>query len=185
MSLKIIIFLLLPLFIVSCTAKHVRVQEERPLPSKDEYYMYILGYNAEKEGRWEEALEYYNNALKTDPSSAYLKTQSSLMLLRTGKVADSISLAEEIIKTEPDYIPALMLLGELYNSQKRPEESIKMYEKVLKIQPDNQEASLFISTLYANQQEYEEAIEILEQLVKKYPDNIMAIYYLGSINMEK
>src|SRR4030043_1146100 len=125
MLLKIIFLLLLPVFSISCTTKQIKVQEERPFPSKDAYYMYILGYNAEKEGKWEDALEYYNKALKMDPLSAYLKTQISYVLLRTGKVADAISLAEEIIKTEPDYTPAVMLLGDLCSSPTRTEEPIK------------------------------------------------------------
>src|SRR4030042_182783 len=129
MFLKIIPLLLLSVFTISCTAKQVKVLEEKPIPPKDAYYQYILGYIAEKEGKWEDAFEYYNAALKMDPSSSYLKTQISYMLLRTGKVTEAISLTEESIKTEPDYIPALMLLGELYNSQKRSEESKKIYEK--------------------------------------------------------
>ena len=42
-------------------------------------------------------------------------------------------MAEERVKTDPDYVPALMLLGELYNSQKRSEDSIKIYERILVI----------------------------------------------------
>jgi predicted Zn-dependent protease len=119
MLLRIIPLLLLPFFIISCAEKQVKVLEERPIPSDNAYYQYILGYTAEKEGNWEDAIEYYNKALKEDPSSAYLKTQISSMLLRTGKVTEAISLAEEIIEKEPDYVPALMLLGEIYNSQNK------------------------------------------------------------------
>jgi len=131
--------LFLSLFAFSCTPNQTIVQRERADPSDEAYYLYILGYNAEREGRWEDALTYYNQAIDLDPSSPYLKTQIVSVLLRTGKVKEAVSLVEDIIRTEPDYIPALMLLGELYNSQKKFEESIRIYEKVLEIQPAHQD----------------------------------------------
>jgi len=41
----------------------------------------MLGYFAEKEGKWEDAIGYYNKALESDPSSPYLRTQICYMLL--------------------------------------------------------------------------------------------------------
>jgi len=122
MLLRIIFLLLLIFFTASCTPEQLKVQKEQPPPSKDAYYLYILGYNAEKEGKWEDALAYYNKALAEDPSSAYLRTQISYMLLRTGRITEATSLAEDVVRTEPDYVPALLLLKELYGSKKRPEE---------------------------------------------------------------
>lgn len=107
-------------FTASCTPEQVKVQKEQPPPSKDAYYLYILGYNAEKEGKWEDALAYYNKALGEDPSSAYLRTQISYMLLRTGKITEATSLAEDVVKTEPDYVPALLLLGNSTAARKGP-----------------------------------------------------------------
>ena len=156
--------LLLLMFAVSCAAKPVSVRLTKPFPSADAYYFYLLGYSAEKEGKWEDAIGYYDKALKLDLSSSYLRIQISYVLLRAGKVSEAMSLAEEVVKKEPDYIPALMLLGELYNSQKRSEESIKMYERVLKIKPDQREAALFLGLLYASVKEYDKAIDILEKL---------------------
>jgi tetratricopeptide (TPR) repeat protein len=182
---ELILFLILPFLVFSCAAGPAAVHKERAEPPEEAYYLYILGYSAEREGRWEDALKYYNQALDLDPSSPYLKTQISGVLVRTGKMTDAISLLENIITTEPDYVPALMLLGELYNSQKKFEESIRLYTRVLEIQPDNQEAALFLATLYANRKEYDRALEALEKLVNLHPDNVMAIYYSGLIYLEK
>ena len=182
MLIRYILFLLLPICALSCAVKHATVQtmqEESRIPPKDASYEYILGYLAEKEGNWEDSIAHYKKALRKDPSSAFLKTQISSMLLRTGEVKEATVLAEEILENNPDYVPALMLLGELYNSQKKTDEAIKIYQEVLELQPENEEASLFLSVLYVSLKEYDKAIHILKNLVSFHPDNLMALYYLG------
>ena len=50
-------------------------------------------------------------------------------------------MTEETVKANPDYVPALMLLGELYNSQKNTDKAIKIFEKVVKL--DNTQAEAY------------------------------------------
>jgi tetratricopeptide (TPR) repeat protein len=83
MLFRIIVFLILPILVISCAANKAQVIAERPLPPEEAYYSYILGYSAERDGKWEDALKYYNDALDLDPSSSYLKTQIGYVLLRT------------------------------------------------------------------------------------------------------
>jgi len=158
--------LLLALTASCAPSNQVARQPEKPSPPQDAYYLFMLGYNAEKEGKWEEALTHYNKALQLDPSSSSVKTQISHVLLRTGKIKEALSMAEDTVKADPDYVPALMLLGELYNSQKRSEDSIKIYERILVIEPDNQEAALFLGLLYASLDQHVKATEILERIEK-------------------
>jgi len=165
MQKKILFLLLLLALSGSCApSNQVARQPEKPSPPQDAYYLFMLGYNAEKEGKWEEAITYYNKALQLDPASSSVKTQISYVLLRTGKIKEALSMAEDTIKTDPDYVPALMLLGELYNSQKRSEDSIKIYKRILVIEPDNQEAALFLGLLYASLDQHAKATETLERI---------------------
>ena len=80
------ILLILPvLFVFSCAQIFRTEPAESPDIPKEAYYHYILGYEAELSGKWETALNNYSEALKIDPTSPYIRTQISYVLLRTGK----------------------------------------------------------------------------------------------------
>ena len=66
---SLILYLILLIFIFSCTTKQVAIKKERLDPPDEAYYLYILGFTAEKEWKWEDALKYYQMALDLDPSS--------------------------------------------------------------------------------------------------------------------
>src|SRR5664279_2507538 len=53
---------------------------------------YMLGYDNELHGKWEEAMTNYSNALKNDPSSAYMKTQIGRMLEKLGRIPEAITM---------------------------------------------------------------------------------------------
>jgi len=146
---------------------------------------YLLGYDNELHGKWEEALNNYTNALKYDISSSYLKTQVGRMLVKLGKIPEAISTFESIIRETPDYVPAMIYLAELYNSQKRVDDAIGMYERALKVQPDKTEALVSLGVLYASKREFDKAQKFFGVILKKDPDNIMALYYLGTLFVEK
>ncbi|MCG2720682.1 MAG: tetratricopeptide repeat protein, partial [Thermodesulfovibrionales bacterium] len=131
--MRVLCLIAVAVFIVSCGGKEALKQERPPLPSEGAYYLYILGYEAEKEGKWEEAIESYRRALDLDPASSYLKTQISAMLLRMGKISEAVTIAEDVLDADPKYINALMLLGELYNAQKKTDQAIETYKRALRI----------------------------------------------------
>src|SRR3989304_2976926 len=102
------ILLILPvLFVFSCAPIFSAEPPESPDIPKEAYYHYILGYEAELSGNWEGALDNYSEALKIDHASLYIRTQLSYVLLRTDRIPEAIAMAEETVKTNPDYVPAL------------------------------------------------------------------------------
>ena len=181
---KKLLLLLISLTLVSCvtpavikkpdtgTVAETVKTKEAVIPStanEESSLNYILGYQAEMEGRWAEALKYYEEASKLDPVSPYLKVQTGRILLRTGKVKTATEKIEEVIKAYPDYLPALRLLGELYNGQKKTADAIRIYEKIARIDPNDVEAQLLLGVLYASEKKYSESTEVLEKLLKNRP----------------
>lgn len=128
-----VLLLLIAVFMVSCVSAPEKSQKERAEPPSGAYYEYMRGYEAELSGDWEEALKHYREALSLDPTSNYLRTQISYIYLRTGKVQEAIDTAETVIKSDPNYTPALMLLAQMYNSQKRLDEAMSLYERVIAV----------------------------------------------------
>ncbi|MCI0469801.1 MAG: tetratricopeptide repeat protein [Nitrospirae bacterium] len=152
---------------------------------QDSYLEYMLGYEAEIDAKWDEALTHYSKALKIDPTSDYLKIQVSLMLVKLGRINEALPALEDVVRNHPDYLPALTLLGELYNSQKRVDDAIRIFEKIIKIKPEGIRSSVFLGVLYISKDEKDRALGIFEAILKRDPDNIMALYYLASILIEK
>jgi len=68
----------------------------------------------------------------------------SYIYLRAGRVQDAIKTMEDVVRSDGTYVPALMLLAQMYNSQKRLDEAISLYEKVIKIDPSVSDAYLFL-----------------------------------------
>src|SRR5208283_3367814 len=100
--------------IISCAHLHnqtATVEESSveilPKDAARSYLECILGYESEIDGNWEDALSHYKAALKTDPSSIYLKTQISSMMVKLGRYDEATALLEEVVKTNPEYVPAL------------------------------------------------------------------------------
>ena len=183
-------FLAVLIMSVMCSAadKQPASSEEKGLPvavQEKADIEYMLGYDNEMHGKWEEAMTNYSNALKNDPSSAYLKTQVGRMLVKLDRLPEAITMMEEILKKDPDYIPAMMYLAELYNSQKKVDDAIGMYQRVLKLQPEKTEALLSIGVLYASKQDFEKAQGLFKEVLKRDSDNLMALYYLGTVFVER
>src|SRR5512147_1299345 len=97
------LLVLIVVIAVSCASTPMKPQQKAAEPSYAAYYEYMLGYEAELSGDWEEALKHYGDALVFDPTSGYLRTQISYMYLRTGKVQEAIDMAETVVKSDPNY----------------------------------------------------------------------------------
>ena len=65
------------MLLVSCASAKIDLRTERKEPAKEAYYDYILGYEEELSGDWDNALQHYDKALKHDAGSGYLKTRIS------------------------------------------------------------------------------------------------------------
>lgn len=127
---KIITLLfLIPITACSFVTKE-NVSTKTPV-NKEAYYNYVLGYEAELSGKLDEALKLYSSVLELDPESLYVKIQMAYVHLRKGDIQKAVSLAEDVLKAKPGYIPGLILLGEIYNSQKNTDSAIKAFRKVL------------------------------------------------------
>jgi Ca-activated chloride channel family protein len=97
-----------------------------------------------KQGRYTEAVEKYNQALKKDPNNSTVKYNLALALHKTDKKAESVKLFNEL--SEPSYKNEDLRSKSFYNegavlsSQKKLEESIDAYKNALRLNPDDKEA---------------------------------------------
>jgi tetratricopeptide (TPR) repeat protein len=183
---KWLIFIVLTVLVASCSVKHTKGVENIPVPHNYQAdYFYMLGYEAYLTYEWEDAVKNYRKALEYDPASSYLKTQLSYALYHADDLSGALSLAEDAVKADPNYVPALELIGNIYNKQKRTADAIDIFKKIRVIDPENDEVSVSLGRLYYNNDMNDEAAAAFEDAIKKDPDNYTAFDYLGSLYIDK
>ena len=175
-------------FISACSARSVKpaeTEKEAPVHAFEADYYFMLGYEDALSYRFEDAIKNYDKALEYDPKSPYIKTQLGMMQHRSGDRTKALQTEEEVVRDNPDYVPALMIVAEMYSGQSRIPEAILICRKILKIDPNNRDASRLLGRLYYGNEQIDEAIDVFEALVKKDPDDYLSLDYLSSLYIDK
>ena len=155
---KILGLLCVALLIVSCSSKqedvaadadvNVDVVEEEVIqeetPQKVEGY-YEQGLQAEKDGQYEQAIEFFSKELEENKD---IKDEDKAVNLINigycyGKLNDfdkEFECYDKALKIIPDFPPTIFALGEHYYNKKDLDNALKMYEKVVEAIPTFGEA---------------------------------------------
>ena len=130
------------------------------------YYHYTLAHMYEEMvtayGRSDLALkatEEYRLAIEADPSSEFLTSSLAELYVKTGRIADAVKEAQDIIKRDPKNLEAHKLLGRIYlrslgdmpggsGSDNILKLAIDQYEQIVKLDPDSVDDHLLLGRLY-------------------------------------
>ncbi|MBI5044093.1 MAG: tetratricopeptide repeat protein [Nitrospirae bacterium] len=185
------------LFLSSCaTAKKAEIKpaviaEKKDLEEKkvriahpDAYYHFILGYKLEFEDV-NAAIREYKTALEFDKDSPTLLTRLSALLARKGQLEEASAYAERAVQVDPEYFPALLLLGEIYANTEKADKGIAIFKKIIEINPYKIEAYLNLGLLYGSLKRYDEAEEIINKGISINPSSPLGYYYIGRIAFDR
>ena len=102
-------------------------------------------------GRYNEALQQGDLAIRLDPLDATARRGYSFPLIFTGNYAEAIRQLEQAIAINPSLTGPYFELASLYRNPaiNRPEISVSIYNAVLDIEPDNERAYLRLCETYA------------------------------------
>lgn len=106
-------------------------------------------------GDYEEAARVYNLAVKWQPDNLAIRRARAESLLDDGRFQAAENELARILKGDPDYIPALLLLGDVEAEGGRGwfavERAAARWERVLELDPGNEEARQRLADLFLNQ----------------------------------
>lgn len=187
MLLKKSVFVILAMLLSSCATAHKDVVSGVPSPHPFEAdYYYMRGYEAFISGEWDETLAQYRKALEYDPKSPFLRVQIGHLLFRKGEVSEALALAEGVVRDYPDNIKALMLLTEIYSSQKRSADAVAALGRVKGLaSADDPEVMMFLGKAYYSHDMTDEALAAFIKAAENDPHEFIAMDYIGSIYLEK
>lgn len=177
--------------------------DSKPAPHKVDkaaaYYHYTLAHMYEEMvtayGRSDLALkatEEYRLAIEADPSSEFLTSALAELYVKTGRIADAVKEAQDIIKRDPKNLEAHKLLGRIYlrslgdmpggnGSGNILRLAIDQYEQITKLDPESVDDHLLLGRLYRLANEMQKAEAELKTAVKLDPSSEEAVTTLAML----
>lgn len=174
MKLKVIIIIGILLMYLNAFSNEVSQEEKNKAKA---YYYFAYAHLLEIQNKLDEALKYYNEALKFDKESAEIKIQIASIYNDKKDYERAIEILKELTKNEPKNVDALKELARNYfdkgytsKDKKYYQLSIDELEKVREINDLDASVVLNLARLYTMIDNDEKAIEVLESYTKKNPD---------------
>jgi Flp pilus assembly protein TadD len=129
-----------------------------------------MGVTLDKQGRTEEAVEHFLQALRLKPD--YVKAHYNLgnALYKQGRTEEAVERYLQALRLKPDYAEANNSLGVALDRQDRTEEAIERYLQALRVKPDYAEAHNNLGVALDKQDRIEEAIGHFLQALRLKPD---------------
>jgi tetratricopeptide (TPR) repeat protein len=153
------------------------------------YYHYTLAHMYEEMvtayGRSDlaaKATEEYRQAIEADPSSEFLTSALAELYVKTGRIADAVREAQDIIKRDPKNLEAHKLLGRIYlrslgdmpggsGSDNILKLAIDQYEQITKLDPTSVDDHLLLGRLYRLNNDLQKAEAVLQSAIKLDPNS--------------
>jgi tetratricopeptide (TPR) repeat protein len=163
------------------------------------YYHYTLAHMYEEMvtayGRSDlasKATEEYRLAIDADPSSEFLTSGLAELYVKTGRIADAVKEAQDILKRDPKNLEAHKLLGRIYlrslgdtpggsSSNNILKLAIDQYEQIVKLDPDSVDDHLLLGRLYRLNNDLQKAEGELKTAIKIDPSSEEAVTTLAML----
>jgi Flp pilus assembly protein TadD len=144
-----------------------------------------LGLAYSKQGRTDEAIEEYKEALRLNPYYAGAHNNLGLAYVDKGLLDTAIGEYNMALKLNPEDELAYNNLGIALEKLERLAEAIEAYKKALNLEPDFAEAHYNLGNLYYENGLSEQAIIEYKEALRIKPDNQEALYNLGTVYHHK
>ena len=144
-----------------------------------------LGVVLRDQGRIQEAMEHYEQALRFKPDYALSHNNLGIELWKQGRVQEAIAHYEQAIRFDPAYVEAHNNLGVALENTGKIKEAIGQYEQAVQLNPDNREAHYNFGVALEQLGEKNDAIGQYEQALRLDPDYLEAHGNLGGILMQQ
>ena len=122
--------------------------------------------------RYEQALDYYKEALKKKPDLATAHYAIGVMSIEEKKYNEGIASLKEAVRLDPNYAPAYRALGEIYNLAGRYTEAADNFKKYLSMTSERRAQYTYAKSLYASGQ-YAAALEQIDIALKDTTTPVM------------
>jgi tetratricopeptide (TPR) repeat protein len=138
-----------------------------------------LGIALKKEGKLNEAIAHYQQALRASPDYADAYNNLGVAHQLQGKLEEAIGHFRSAIELEPDYAKAHNNLGIVFAMQGKFTEAMHHLQRAIQIRPDYAEAYSNIGNTLGSQGKFDEAIGYFNKALQLRPNYSEAHFNLG------
>jgi tetratricopeptide (TPR) repeat protein len=142
-----------------------------------------LGVALMSQGRLQEAIEQYEQALRLRPNYVLAQNNLGIALQQAGRVQEASQHYEQALRNKSDYAKAHNNMGIALAQAGRTQDAIVYYEQALQAVPDFAEAHYNLGNALVQLGRVQEAIGHYQQAVQIQPDHARAHYNLGNALM--
>jgi tetratricopeptide (TPR) repeat protein len=140
-----------------------------------------LGALLDQEGKADEALALYRQAVKANPGFAAGHFNLGGELVRRGKLDEATVEFSEALRLKPEYSEAHYELGAVLFSMGRVDNAVKEYELALALAPDMVDAQIGLSLALAKQGDAPKALRQLAEVARLHPTLAQPHYWRARI----
>ncbi len=139
----------------------------------------VLGRHLERQGRLDEALERFDQALEIAPWYEYAKIHQGIILMNRGRLDAAIFKYNEAIIQNPTTVSGHINLGIVMGLQARHEDAIRNFRIALDFNPQSEAALYNLGMELAKTGKIDEAIQYYNKALKIDPDDVHCLNNLG------
>jgi protein O-GlcNAc transferase len=137
------------------------------------------GHALEAEGRLDEAMQRYLDAIRLAPNPARAHLNHGNVLLLKGDLQGALNAFSTAIKHKPDYAGAYYNIGNALLGNRQFDEAVTNYRRALEIQPDYAEVHCSLGVALKELGQLDDAVACFQRALKIKPDLIEAHFNLG------
>ena len=138
-----------------------------------------LGTLLAAEGKFDEAIDHCSEALRINPTHAWIHGALANALVGQGRSDAAIPHFYEAVRLKPDFAEAHNDLGLALKKQGRVDKTISHFSEAVKIEPEFVEACLNLGLTLAEQGRINQAVHHFSEVVRLEPDSADGHYSLG------
>ncbi len=142
---------------------------------------YIRGQMLMSRNDYAGALQQFEETSRRDPEAMIPQLQTAQCLFYMKQDKKALKILDDILARKDDYIPALLLQAQYYDSKSNRAQAVKIYERILELEPSHLEALRNAGMIYyQSQNDMDKTIQAYEAILAKEPKDIMSLIILGS-----
>jgi len=129
------------------------------------------GVRLSEEGKFEEGILYFNEALKVRPNDIFSIDSIGITLHRMGRYEEALLLYDQALKIAPNQIIALSSKADTLSKLKRFNEALEYHNQALRISPNDDRLLIFKGRTLAQMDREDDSIKCFDKAIRLYPDN--------------
>jgi tetratricopeptide (TPR) repeat protein len=139
----------------------------------------VLGAALDMQGRTEEAIQQFQEAIRLKPGYADAHNSLGAALAKKGQIDEAIRQYQEAIRLRRDHAEAHNNLGVALEEKGRFDEAISQYQQAIRLKPDYAEAHYNLGAALGKKGQFDEAIRQFQEAIRLTPDYADYHYNLG------